>query len=44
MKGMKYEAKRGKRCTECFDIQMERMTLYAHKHGFDAIATTNATS
>jgi len=44
MKGMEYDPERGHRCTECFDMRMERCALYAHEHGFDAIATTNATS
>jgi len=43
-KGMEFDAERGRRCTECFDMRMERTALYAHEHGFDAIATTNATS
>jgi len=44
MKGMEFDPERGQRCTECFDMRMERAALYAHEHGFDAIATTNATS
>lgn len=44
VKGMEYDPERGKRCTECFDMRMERTALYAHEHGFDGIATTNATS
>ncbi|KAL9185734.1 hypothetical protein ACHAXT_003511 [Thalassiosira profunda] len=44
MKGMEYDPERGRRCTECFDMRMERAALYAHEHGFHAIATTNATS
>ena len=44
MKGLEYDPERGQRCTECFDMRMERTALYAHEHGFDAIATTNATS
>ena len=44
MKGMEYDPERGERCTECFDMRMERTALYAHENGFDAIATTNATS
>ena len=44
MKGMEYDPERGRRCTECFDMRMERTALYAHEHGFHAIATTNATS
>ena len=44
MKGMEFDPERGERCTECFDMRMERTALYAHENGFDAIATTNATS
>ena len=44
MKGMEYDPERGTRCTECFDMRMERTALYAYENGFDAIATTNATS
>ena len=44
MKGMEYDPERGQRCTECFDMRMERTALYAHEHGFHAIATTNSTS
>jgi predicted adenine nucleotide alpha hydrolase (AANH) superfamily ATPase len=44
MKGMEYDPERGHRCTECFDMRMERAALYAHEHGFHAIATTNSTS
>lgn len=41
---MEYDPERGHRCTECFDMRMERTALYAHENGFDAIATTNSTS
>jgi predicted adenine nucleotide alpha hydrolase (AANH) superfamily ATPase len=44
VKGMEFDAERGGRCTECFDMRMERAALYAHEHGYDTIATTNATS
>jgi predicted adenine nucleotide alpha hydrolase (AANH) superfamily ATPase len=44
MKGMEFDPERGRRCTECFDMRMERAALYAHEHGYDAIATTNSTS
>lgn len=44
MRGMEYDPERGRRCTECFDMRMERTALHAHEHGFHAIATTNATS
>jgi len=43
-RGMEYDPERGRRCTECFDMRMERTALYAHENNFDAIATTNATS
>ncbi len=44
MQGMEFDPERGSRCTECFDMRMEVTALYAHRHQFDAIATTNATS
>jgi predicted adenine nucleotide alpha hydrolase (AANH) superfamily ATPase len=44
MKGMEFDPERGGRCTECFDMRMERCGLYAHENGMDTIATTNATS
>lgn len=44
VKGMEFDPERGHRCTECFDMRMERTALYAFENGFDAIATTNATS
>jgi predicted adenine nucleotide alpha hydrolase (AANH) superfamily ATPase len=44
VKGMEFDPERGRRCTECFDMRMERASLYAFEHGYDAIATTNATS
>ena len=44
VKGMEFDPERGRRCTECFDMRMERTALYAFEHGFHAIATTNATS
>lgn len=44
MKGMEYDPERGRRCTECFDMRMERTALYAYEHSFHAIATTNSTS
>lgn len=43
-KGMEYDAERGERCTACFDMRMEVTAAYANENGFDAIATTNATS
>ena len=43
-KGMELDPERGRRCTACFDMRMERTARYAVEHGFHAIATTNATS
>lgn len=39
-KGMEHEPERGIRCTMCFDMRLERTALYAHEHGFDAIASS----
>lgn len=44
VKGMELDPERGRRCTECFDMRMERTALYAYEHNFHAIATTNGTS
>jgi len=43
-KGMEWDPERGRRCTVCFDMRMDRAAEFANAHGFDAIATTNATS
>jgi hypothetical protein len=43
-RGMEFDPERGGRCAMCFDMRMERTALYAHEWGYDAIATTNATS
>ena len=43
-KGMEMDVERGRRCTVCFDMRMERAALFAYEHDFHAIATTNATS
>ncbi len=43
-KGMEFDPERGRRCSMCFDMRMERTALYAHEHGFDCFTTTNATS
>mmetsp|Transcript_54433 Transcript_54433/g.117817 ORF Transcript_54433/g.117817 Transcript_54433/m.117817 type:complete len:310 (+) Transcript_54433:96-1025(+) len=42
--GMEGDPERGRRCTMCFDMRMERTALYASENGFPVIATTNATS
>jgi epoxyqueuosine reductase len=44
VQGMEFDPERGRRCTECFDMRMERTALYAYERGFHAIATTNSTS
>ena len=43
-RGMEYDPERGRRCTMCFDMRLERTALHAFEHGFDAFTTTNATS
>ena len=40
-KGLEYDPERGQRCTECFDMRIERTALYAFENGFQAIATKN---
>ena len=41
---MEYDPERGRRCTMCFDMRMERIALYAYEIGFKYFTTTNATS
>ena len=43
-KGMEFCPERGKRCTACFDMRMERTAEYAADNGFTHFTTTNATS
>lgn len=33
-RGLEQEPERGRRCTACFDLRLERTALYAHEHGF----------
>ncbi len=40
VKGLEDEPERGKRCTECFLMRLERTALYAHENGFSVIATS----
>ena len=44
VKGLENEPERGQRCQVCFDMRLERAALYAHEHGFTALATTNGIS
>ena len=39
-KGMEHEPERGRRCTMCFDMRLERAALYAHENGFRVFATS----
>ena len=39
-KGLEKELERGKRCTMCFDIRMNRTALYAFKHRFKVITSS----
>jgi predicted adenine nucleotide alpha hydrolase (AANH) superfamily ATPase len=40
VKGLEKEPERGARCTVCFSMRLEKAALYAHKNGFDALATS----
>lgn len=40
VKGLEDEPERGKRCTICFAMRMERTALYASENGFSVFATT----
>jgi epoxyqueuosine reductase len=44
VKGLENEPERGKRCSKCFDMRLERTALYAYEYGFEAFATTNSFS
>ncbi|MBF0594155.1 MAG: epoxyqueuosine reductase QueH [Candidatus Omnitrophica bacterium] len=41
VKGIEKEPERGKRCTACFDLRLEKTALFANKNGFASFATTN---
>ncbi|KIE58158.1 hypothetical protein A946_08175 [Methylacidiphilum kamchatkense Kam1] len=40
VKGLEWEPERGKRCTVCFDMRMERTALYAYEHGFKVFSSS----
>ena len=40
VKGLEWEPERGKRCTVCFDIRLERAALYAHENGFGILTSS----
>ena len=40
IKGLEKEPERGKRCSACFGLRLERTALYAHENGFPFIATS----
>ncbi len=42
--GMEWEPEKGKRCTMCFDMRMEKTAWFAAENNFSFISTTNATS
>lgn len=44
VKGLENEPERGSRCMECFKFRLRRAALYAADHGYDALATTLASS
>ncbi len=39
VKGLEMEPERGKRCTLCFGMRLERSALYAHEHGFPLLTS-----
>lgn len=39
-KGMEWEPERGKRCTICFDMRLEKTALFAKENGFRLFATS----
>ncbi len=41
VKGLENEPERGRRCSICFDIRLERTALYAQENGFQYFATSN---
>ncbi len=42
VKGLEQEPERGKRCSACFDMRLERAALYAYENSFSILATTNS--
>jgi epoxyqueuosine reductase len=40
IKGLENEPERGKRCTECFCLRLERSALYAHENGFPILTSS----
>lgn len=44
VKGLENEPERGSRCMECFKFRLRRAAQYAAANGFDALATTLASS
>jgi len=40
VKGLEAEPERGKRCTECFGLRLERSALYAHENGFPVLTSS----
>ena len=44
VKGLENEPERGSRCMECFKFRLHRAAQYAAGHGYDALATTLASS
>jgi len=39
-RGLENEPERGRRCTECFAMRLERAAQYAHENGFNLLATS----
>lgn len=44
IKGYEKEPEKGKRCSLCFDMRLQKTAQYAHEQGYTAFATTNGFS
>jgi len=40
IKGFEHETERGKRCTACFSLRLEKTALFANKNNFDVFTTS----
>jgi predicted adenine nucleotide alpha hydrolase (AANH) superfamily ATPase len=40
VKSLEAEPERGRRCTACFDMRLERSALFAHEHGFPLLTSS----
>lgn len=40
IEGLENEPEKGKRCTACFDLRMEKSAFFAHENGFDIFTSS----